>query len=145
MINRAALFQLNHYTTILPLHSMSNWLVDYICAKLIDWWKWVILTAYWVLAYYKHCSSLLFMINMQKTSEVDELQAPCCYSYFSSQDEFMHIKPRTCSTAITHEAQQAQSWYWLCWDDLYMLFMSRKSYWNEVRSEREIGQKCCIT
>lgn len=110
MINHAALYQLNHYTTILPLHSMSHWLVDYICAKLIDWWKWVILTAYWVLAHYKHCSSLLFMINMQKTSEVDELQAPCCYSYFSSQDEFLHIKPRTCSTAIIHEAQQAHSW-----------------------------------
>jgi len=61
--------------------------------------------------------ALLFIIihdqYAKKPSEVDELQAPCCYSYFSSQDEFMHIKPRTCSTAIIHEAKQAHSWYWL--------------------------------
>lgn len=77
--------------------------------------------------------ALLFIIihdQYAKTSEVDELQAPWCYSYFSSQDEFMHIKPRTCCTAIIHEAQQAHSWYWLCWDNPYMLFKGRKSKWK---------------
>lgn len=52
----------------------------------------------------------------------------------------MHIKPRTCRTAIIHEAQQAQSWHYSSFEMIpTCCLLARKLTGKEVRGEREKG------